>query len=176
MHDYFGEYLEFYCKGENKTTRISQFSVMTMEDFLKYDNIYLPMIVEDFKLLPCSEEIIIEANLLMLEMIKAYDKSKNDELLATAKKMNEWLQEHPKLIEREICIINEYQIKIRKSPLDYSDKAKLFSIAEKSENSNYRAGAFILLREFEEAKMIFDSYSEEQMKEFSNYPIYALYQ
>ena len=45
-----------------------------------------PLNTDDFKLLPCSEEIINEANLLMLEMIKAYDKSKNDELLVTAKK------------------------------------------------------------------------------------------
>lgn len=149
---------------------------MTMADFLKYDNIRLPMIADDFKLLPCSEEIINEANLLMLEMIKAYDKSKNDELLVTAKKINDWLQEHPKLIGREVCIINKYQIKIRKTYLGYSDKAELFSIIEKSENNNYRAGAFILLGEFDEAKKIFDSYGEEQMQEFINYPIYTLYQ
>ena len=136
----------------------------------------LPMIADDFKLLPCSEEIINEANLLMLEMIKAYDKSKNDELLVTAKKINDWLQEHPKLIGREVCIINKYQIKIRKTYLGYSDKAELFSIIEKSENNNYRAGAFILLGEFDEAKKIFDSYGEEQMQEFINYPIYTLYQ
>lgn len=176
MHDYFGEHLESYWKDGDKATRISQFTVMTMADFLKYDNIRLPMIADDFKLLPCSEEIINEANLLMLEMIKAYDKSKNDELLVTAKKINDWLQEHPKLIGREVCIINKYQIKIRKTYLGYSDKAELFSIIEKSENNNYRAGAFILLGEFDEAKKIFDSYGEEQMQEFINYPIYTLYQ
>lgn len=176
MHDYFGDHLELYWKDGDKETRISQFTVMTMDDFLKYDNICLPMIIEDFKLLPHSEEVINEANLLMLEMIKAYDKSKNDKFLVAAKEINEWLQEHPKLIDKEICIINEYQIKIRKIHLGYSDKAKLVSIVEKSENNNYRAGAFILLGEFDEAKMIFDSYSEEQMQEFSNYPIYTLYQ
>lgn len=175
-NDYFGEHLESYWKDGDKATRISQFTVMTMADFLKYDNIRLPMIADDFKLLPCSEEIINEANLLMLEMIKAYDKSKNDELLVTAKKINDWLQEHPKLIGREVCIINKYQIKIRKTYLGYSDKAELFSIIEKSENNNYRAGAFILLGEFDEAKKIFDSYGEEQMQEFINYPIYTLYQ
>ena len=36
--------------------------------------------------------------------------------------------------------------------------------------------AFILLGEFDEAKKIFDSYGEEQMQEFINYPIYTLYQ
>ena len=92
------------------------------------------------------------------------------------KKINDWLQEHPKLIGREVCIINKYQIKIRKTYLGYSDKAELFSIIEKSENNNYRAGAFILLGEFDEAKKIFDSYGEEQMQEFINYPIYTLYQ
>lgn len=96
--------------------------------------------------------------------------------ISLPKKINDWLQEHPKLIGREVCIINKYQIKIRKTYLGYSDKAELFSIIEKSENNNYRAGAFILLGEFDEAKKIFDSYGEEQMQEFINYPIYTLYQ
>ena len=112
MHDYFGDHLELYWKDGDKETRISQFTVMTMDDFLKYDNICLPMIIEDFKLLPHSEEVINEANLLMLEMIKAYDKSKNDKFLVAAKEINEWLQEHPKLIDKEICIINEYQLSL----------------------------------------------------------------
>lgn len=176
MHDYFGNHLEVYWKNDDKETRISQFTFITMDDFLKYDNMYLSMIVEDFKLLPHSEEVINEANLLMLEMIKAYDQSKNEELLDAAKQINEWLREYPKLIEKEICIINGCQIKIRKEQLSYRDKVTLFSIVEKSENINYRAGAFILLGDIDEANKIFASFSEDQMHAFINYPIYTLYQ
>lgn len=41
---------------------------------------------------------------------------------------------------------------------------------------NYRAGAFILLEYMDEAEKIFSSFNDTQMKEFSNYPIYTLYQ
>ncbi len=98
------------------------------------------------------------------------------EKIATSAIVSSISKTDPKLIGREVCIINKYQIKIRKTYLGYSDKAELFSIIEKSENNNYRAGAFILLGEFDEAKKIFDSYGEEQMQEFINYPIYTLYQ
>lgn len=176
MYDYFGNHFEVYYKDGDKITRISQFADMTMDDFLKYDNVCLSIIVEDFKLLPLSEEIVDEANLLMLEMIKAYDQSQNEDLLDAAKQINEWLQEDTGLIEQEICIINACQIKVRRNQLCYRDKATLFTIAEKSEDINCRAGALILLGDIEEVNKIFSSFSKEEMQQFINYPIYALYQ
>lgn len=176
MHDYFGEHLEAYFKKDKKQIRISQFATMTMIDFLRYDNINLSIIVEDFELLPNSEAVIGEANYLMLEMIKAFDESKNMELLVAANKVNEWLKERHQFIESEVYTINEYQIKIRKENLSYSDKLKLFSIAQNTEINNYRVGALILLGEVDEAKKIFDTYSKEQIEEFMKYPLYHLYQ
>lgn len=49
MYDYFNKHLEAYYKIEGREIRISQFSTMNVEDFTKYDNIYLPIILEDFK-------------------------------------------------------------------------------------------------------------------------------
>ena len=94
----------------------------------------------------------------------------------TAEQINEWLKQYPDLIEQDICIINGCQITIRQGELNYADKAKLFAISEKSNNMNYRAGAFILLEYMDEAEKIFSSFNDTQMKEFSNYPIYNLYQ
>ena len=176
IHDYFNEHLEVYWKDSEVEMRISQFATMNAEDFMKYDNLYLPIILEDFKKMPISGDMINHANLLMLEMIKAYDQCKNEALLDAANQMNEWLKEYPDLIDQEICIINGCQIKLRKETLNYADKAKLFSIVEKTDNANYRAGAFILLGDIDEAERVFASFEEKQMKEFSTYPIYTLYQ
>ena len=110
------------------------------------------------------------------EMLKAYDQCKLKDLLYTAEQINEWLKQYPDLIEQDICIINGCQIAIRQGELNYADKAKLFAISEKANNMNYRAGAFILLEYMDEAEKIFSSFNDTQMKEFSNYPIYTLYQ
>lgn len=176
MYDYFNKHLEAYYKIEGREIRISQFSTMNVKDFTKYDNMYLPIILEDFKQIPISSDILNQANCLMLEMLKAYDQCKLKDLLYTAEQINEWLKQYPDLIEQDICIINGCQITIRQGELNYADKAKLFAISEKSNNMNYRAGAFILLEYMDEAEKIFSSFNDTQMKEFSNYPIYNLYQ
>lgn len=176
MYDYFNKHLEAYYKIEGREIRISQFSTMNVKDFTKYDNMYLLIILEDFKQIPISSDILNQANCLMLEMLKAYDQCKLKDLLYTAEQINEWLKQYPDLIEQDICIINGCQITIRQGELNYADKAKLFAISEKSNNMNYRAGAFILLEYMDEAEKIFSSFNDTQMKEFSNYPIYNLYQ
>ena len=177
MYDYFNKHLEAYYKIEGR--ELSQDEVdklVLLKDFTKYDNMYLPIILEDFKQIPISSDILNQANCLMLEMLKAYDQCKLKDLLYTAEQINEWLKQYPDLIEQDICIINGCQITIRQGELNYADKAKLFAISEKSNNMNYRAGAFILLEYMDEAEKIFSSFNDTQMKEFSNYPIYNLYQ
>lgn len=176
MHDYFGDYFEVHCKNDDNEMRISQFFIMNVDDFLKYDNMFLPIIIEDFKRISPSDEMINQANRLMLDMIKAYDQSKNEELLGVAEQINEWLKEYPEWIDADICIINGYQITIRQRKLGYKEKSKLFSIVEKSDNMIYRAAVFILLGDIDEASKIFNLFDTEQMEEFSSFPIYSLYQ
>lgn len=175
MYDYFGNHFEAYWKNDDKEMRISQFSIMNVDDFLKYDNMFLPIIIEDFKSIPPSDEIINNANLLMLDMIKAYDQFNNEELLDAAEQINDWLKEYSQFIDSDICIINGCQIAIRKRKLEYGETSKLIYIAEKSDNINYRAAAFILLGYTDEVNKIFSLFDTEQMEEFSNFPIYFLY-
>ena len=176
MHDYFGDHFEVHWKNDDNKMCISQFVIMNVDDFLKYDNMFLPIIIEDFKRIPPSDEMINQANHLMLDMIKAYDQSKNEELLDVAEQINEWLKEYPKWIDADICIINGCQITIRQRKLGYREKSKLFSIVEKSDNMNYRAAVLILLGDIDEASKIFNLFDTEQMEEFSSFPIYSLYQ
>lgn len=176
MHDYFGNHLDTYYKNNGEGMHTSQFAILKADDFLKYDNIYLPMIIEDFKIIPVSYEFINIANHLMLEMIKAYDQSYNSELLDIANQTNDWLKEYPQFISEEICVINEYQIRVRQRKLMYKEQLELLSIAEKTSNMNYKVAALIILGHTEEVRQIFDSFDANQMDEFKSFPIYSLYQ
>lgn len=175
MDDYFNNHFQAFKICEEKEIRISQFFIMKAEDFVQYDNIYLPSIVEDLRQIPISSENVSCANFLMLEMIKAYDKCQMKELLDSAEQINEWIKQYPDLQDKKICIINGCQIKIRQKKLSYADKNELFKIAEKTSEMNYRAGVFILLGYMDEVDKIFSAFNDEQMKEFMNYPLYNLY-
>lgn len=175
IHDYFGDHLEVLWKNEKEVMRISQYATMTAEDFMKYDNMYLPIIIEDFKMLPISSEIVNQANLLMLEMIKAFDLSKDMALLEISNQMNEWISEHPELIDYPIITINRYQIIARQRDLQFSEKVDLLSIEEQSDNKYYKAAVWILLGELEKANSILASFDENELDEFCNFPIYTLH-
>ena len=175
LYDYFGEHLIAMYNKEGSEIRISQYGTMKSEDFLKYDNICLPIIIEDFKTLPVSANIINDANLLMLEMIKAYDQCKSMLLLEFANQMNEWLSKYPELIDSVICVINHYQIVARQRELLVSEKEELRSIAEETEEMSYKAGALILLGDSKEVNRVLASFDENQLDAFCNYPIYSLH-
>lgn len=175
MHDYFGNHLEAYWEVAGNKMRISQYAVMNAEDFMRYDNLYLPIILEDFKMLPISHEMINHANLLMLEMIKAFDQCKDSTLLEHADKINEWLLTYPQLIDHQICDINHYQIIARQRELLLSEKVELLSIVENTDNLNYKTGALILLGDTETVDKVLASFDESLMNEFRNYPIYSLH-
>lgn len=176
IHDYFGDHLEVLWKNEKEVMmRISQYATMTAEDFLKYDNLNLSIIIEDFKMLPISSDIVNQANLLMLEMIKAFDQSKDIALLEKSNEMNEWISGYPEWIDCPIFIINRYQIIARQRGLQLSEKVELLSIEEKSDNKYYKAAVWILLGESEKANSILASFDECELDEFCSFPIYTLH-
>ena len=174
MHDYFGTHIEAKFEANGNTIRTSQYAPLVSSDFIEFDNVYTPIILEDFKMLPVSSEIINHANLLMLEMIKAYDECKGKELLDSAEQMNNWIMEYPDYIEKQICVINQYQIIARKRELSFSEKVELLSITENSDNKEYKVGALILLGELEQANKILSTFDESDFNAFCSYPIYAL--
>lgn len=175
LYDYFGEHLDFYEEYNECKRRISQYAILNAEDFMKYDNLYLPNIIEDFQMLPVSSDILSHGNFLMLEMLKAFDLCNNIDLLLAAGQMNEWLLKYPDLIDEQICTINQYQIIIRQRELHFDEKVALLSIAENATDISLKAGALILLGEMDKAGQLFTSFTEEQTSVFHEFPIYTLY-
>lgn len=175
LHDFFDEHLKAYETIAGETIPVSRFAILNAEDFMKYDNLYLPNIIKDFKRLPASSGTLSQGNLLLSEMLKAYDCCINNDLLVSANQMNEWLLEYPGMIDKEICMINRYQIIFRQRELCFDEKIKLHSIVENTSDINIKVGAWILLGEMDKVDEIFATFTAEQEGEFHTLPIYTLY-
>lgn len=167
---------KFVVFDESETPEpVSQFSLFKKNDFLTVNNLNVDFIVDDFSKLACNKYNIDNGINVMLEMLKAYDESKNDLFLCAAEKMNTWLTSVSKYINQDILIINTLQIIARRRKLTFEEKKPLVKIASESMDPMFMLASLILLGEDEEAKKIYLSLSDENKNQFKNYPVFSLY-
>lgn len=160
-------------KGEE--IHVSQFIWMTKEDFLQYDNLNLSFILEDFQSIPLYKELYNDAALVALELIKAYDQSKDESFLDSANKFFDWIEEKNG-IPQEIIMINQLQIALRRRKLSYEENCQLHDLIKTTTDLSVKCCAFLLLDQQEEAQKILDSFDEETLMYFKEFPIYYFYQ
>lgn len=174
--DFFTENVDVCLKTDNgESLPVSQFSVLKVDDFLSVDNINYDNVVADFKKFTPHQFSVENINFVMLEMLKAYDQRKNDELLKAAKELTRWLLNQTEFLPKEISQINYLQIIRRERELTYQEKQELNNIVANTEDIGYKVGALILLNEFDEAKKLLKELPDERQKEFSEYPVYKFY-
>jgi len=177
IFDYFGNHFEVtWAPDGSEPVQVSQFFSMRPEDYLTLDNLNLQTVIEDFRRVDPSIEHWDCGNNSMLYMLKAYDKSLSAELLDAARKMSEWLQERPELLPNNITILNRLQIVLRERALTFEEKSELYPIAATATDPFHRIGAFLLLNEQNEARMLLEALSEEELERFKDFPIYKFYQ
>lgn len=148
---------------------------MKADDFLTVDNLRLQKIVDDFKTIVPQKFIVENGTEIMLEMLKAYDKSQNDGLMQTVNKMLEWIKTVSEFLSTEILRLNELQIAKRTRELNFTEKQELFTIATNSDDITCRIGAFLLLNEQVEAEKLLNEMPEEARNKFMTYPIFRFY-
>lgn len=176
LSDYFGEYENtFVILDSNQIHPVSQYSVMTAEDFLTYDNLNIQRIVNDFKRIETNPCNVNNGNLVMLEMLKAYDKEKKEELLNASKQMYEWIETVNQNIPEEIMILNNLQITLRERELSFGEKQKLYKIVTYSDSSKNKIGALLLLGEQSEVDSLLADIPKEERELFKSYPIFNFY-
>lgn len=176
VSDFFSENVDVCMKAENEDPLpVSQFSILKAEDFLSVDNINFDNVVADFKKITPHQFSVENTNFVMLEMLKAYDQRKNDELLKAAKELTKWLLTQTEFLPKEISQINYLQIIKRERELTYQEKQELNNIVANTEDVGYKIGALILLNEFDEAKKLLEGLLIERQEEFSEYPVYKFY-
>ena len=110
---------------------------------------------------------------MLLELIKAYDQTKEEAFLHEATRLAEWLRKAECL--EGISIINYLQCIARQSGLSEEQEAELMELLEQSaDNEQMKAGIHILLGNYKMANRCLDKLDMDKRKEFCEFPIYTL--
>lgn len=174
VKDFFNEHFEVCAHDNNgRMFETSQYTILDEETFSSISNLNMTSVLKDL----CSYNNEIHYSrviLCTLEMIKAFDKTKNFIFLNAAKEIFTWLLENDSDSE-DLCIMNLYQCYARERKLSLSEKSTLYNLLKKYDgNNSMLAGLSILLGEKEEALNYIQMLSENEKTEFIGFPIYNL--
>lgn len=176
LWDYFDKQIDVCVfNKDNETLPASQYSVMKADNFLTVDNLRLQSVIDGFKRMEPQQFIVENGNVIMLEMLKAYDKKPTEELLDAVKQMYAWLETVKQFLTDEVMLINKLQIVRRERELTFSEKQELSKVASTAKDIAYRIGAFILLNEQYEAEQLLNDMPQAEKDEFMSFPIFKFY-
>lgn len=153
----------------------THFVMLNKDAMLKYCNIDYNALLDAVQHVPFSEDYSHSLNALLLEMLKAYDESKNSriELLSTATTLALWIKDSDPYTEHPIAILNYLQSVKRSRILTSTEQAEILSLIEVAQdNESIYVGAYLLLDNPVAAKIHFDKLPEESQKFFESCPIY----
>lgn len=151
--------------------------------FLKYeqlitvDNIDFHMLVESIKSFARSELYDAAVNLYVLDLLSAYDSTKNSDFLNAANSLILFISSDENATETNaIYKINEFQIRKRMSDLPKDDKIKLMKFKNLYTDNVFMTICInILLESYEEAELLYESLSNEEKRNFDTFPINSLW-
>ena len=168
--------VEVKAKGDDGKEYPSSYHVLLKKDaILKSCNLNYDKIIEQIKLVPESERYSAQVILLLLEMLSAYDESKEKrkDILEAAIKIAKWLLEDDIYTSKTLLKLNYYQAVKRERALNVEELKELLQIIESdSEKEEIYIGAYLLLDNREAANVHFQRMTEEEQKVFRNYPIF----
>ncbi len=153
----------------------THFVMLNKDAMLKYCNIDYNALLDAVQHVPFSKDYSHSLNALLLEMLKAYDESKNSriELLSTATTLALWIKDSDPYTEHPIAILNYLQSVKRSRTLTSTEQAEILSLIEATQdNESIYVGAYLLLDNPVAAKIHFDKLPEESQKFFESCPIY----
>ena len=153
----------------------THFVMLNKDAMLKCCNIDYNALLDAVQHVPFSKDYSHSLNALLLEMLKAYDKSKNSriELLSTATTLALWIKDSDPYTEHPIAILNYLQSVKRSRTLTSTEQAEILSLIEAAQdNESIYVGAYLLLDNPVAAKIHFDKLPEESQKFFESCPIY----
>ena len=167
-----------YEKQDNKKYMTSMFTAaFIMNDFYKFSNVNYNLLISSYEnMVDKNPDIFERANWDMLLALNAYDKQKekSEKLYDGILKLNNWLLEKDKK-NKNIHIINKFQIVKRKRDLEKSEKKELSSLLDSSNlQLMTKLGINILLENKGTAENQFEKLSKAEQNFFKLQPIYYL--
>jgi len=161
-----------FTNEDNSQVIINPFVLIEKDFLMLVDNLDLDMIVEDIKNNETNSIYLELVNLFGLELIKAYDISKDFKFLKAAKTIFYWLLDIDS--ESSIYLINILQIKRRQTNLTKEEITMLRKKFTLEETIRIKCGLSILLENKFDAEDYFSQLTKDEHDEFINYPIYTL--
>ena len=147
----------------------SLFVMLSEKDFLKYDNLNYAIIAESIISVEYSDLYGDAVTNFLLNLLSAYDKRKDAEMLNCAIEVASWLDKNA---DNAVSFINKMQSICRKRNLTESELASLIEIQnKKSDESEIAICCSILLGEKSRYEYELKNLSKKRRQEFLKYPI-----
>lgn len=165
-------------KGDSAAYPSSHYVLLKQDAFLKSSNINYEKMLVSLKSTPLSEVYSERVILLLLEMLKAYDESKNKrkDILAAAVEVAKWLKENDSFSQKEILVLNYLQSLKRQRTLKENEISELLQIVERKDVSEeIYTGAYLLLDNHSAADIHFKLMDAETQQIFKEYPIFRFW-
>lgn len=147
------------------------------EALITVDNINLDVVIQSIKSFERSEAYDSAVNKYALDLISAYDTTKNTDFLTAANTLLSFIISDEINTEgNAIYKINKMQTKKRNSDLSKDDKTELMQFKNLyTSNIMLIICINILLESYEEARMLYDTLSNEEKENFDTFPINHLW-
>lgn len=174
ISDYFTTEIPTFVEIEGEKIETSQFCIMKRDDFNSYDNLKCELFLPSFKKAKHCNEIINQTNSFLLELLAAYDESKNEELLITAKAFSDYLCDvSSEELTDDVKALNKLQVIKRMRSLN-PEEIRLLNLIITSKNSTdeVRFGACLLSEKQDLAELYFERLDKSSREKLKTYPIY----
>lgn len=159
--------------AEGNTHESSVYVILKKEQFMEWANIDYEAIKRSIFRVPYNEFHGIGTNMLLLEMLKAYDITKNEDILNTVIDVADWLRVKEKNL---IYILNYFQAICRKRKLIAEERFELLALLRSEKDYKILAGITAVLGNKEEYAYYLSSMEEMEKEDFQSYPIAYLMQ
>lgn len=173
--DFFQTNMMLTYTGRNGSSLpLSQYAILRANDMLVADNIRYDVLLPSFKSVERHEELIDRANWFLLELLTAFDKSGNKEILNTAKEFSDWIMEaSEEELSYSVRILNHLQTIKRMRDFNEEETRVLYSLLDDGNSTKQVCvGTYLLLEQQIAAEMNFAKLTSEEQTEFKTYPIY----
>ncbi len=170
-----------FDNGEGKMLPISQFCILHKDDFLTLSNMNFDVLLPSFQKPEHHYETFNKANWFLLELLSAYDKAdgiRKEKLLKVCDEFSKWISEaSDEELDYQIKMLNRLQTIRRGRDFNIDEIGTLYQMVESTDTrEDCIVGAYLLLGQQQAAEIHFSRLTEEEQKNFKEYPIYRFWE
>lgn len=161
-------------KEDGNPIKSSRYTLLSVDQFAEASNFDFSMMLPSYEAFVKENEKVSQyANLDMLRMILAYDKTDGgkSKLLDAAEALNNWFISTNRFLESPINEINRFQILKRRGTLSEADIARICEILESDVAEDCKTACMLLLDNQAGAEYHFKKIPDENKEFFKSLPI-----